>query len=816
MVFFCRRLVKKTFCVIWVCLLSSLATATVTIHVNAASYIRTITETMYGGNLTAWDGKQNGGNATFNNLLKASGRTQMRWPGGSWGDAHLWSDMTGPNNKYNWKVTYGQTLDLLTLLGHTGQMATPSLQPIVNFPGFWYDTLQDDTPGDDENQNYAAAHVNAVNAAVAWVQDQSARTPTAKYWEIGNEIGGPWEAGYFPEISGTFYGDYFADFYLAMKAVNPTIKIGAVSEPSHDLQPWGWYEGYWTFDTLTAANAKGVVPDYLIIHQYPGGSTADTNPALLADRVNDIAVFTENLDSIVADALGSSYVGQIGYAMTEWDCGASDTYARRKAYVNALFHAQYLLEMAKHKWELANAWAQWEYDDPGMTVYPAWYIHPLLINRFGREMVAASSSNALVRAYAAKDAEGSLTLFIANNSPTADLSATINLSGFIAGTAGQQWLIEPAGSLVAGGVNIQDLDQLSINGIVHPDPLTLGSLNGQPIAVGNGFMLELPASAMVLLKIPQGTITEPDATPPTPNPMGWAVRPSAIGSDSIQMEAATAFDISAAEYYFACTFGSGHDSGWQASPVYEDTGLTGGQTYTYTVKARDLSVNHNETLPSIPASARTVSSTGAIDDDGYYVMGSWELSGFDGAAAGASVLDFNGWEGMISGITGASDSWWIPFAPVIRARMPTSLTGATGWKMPVTNTSAGAIQLVLVVSTAAKNWQQGSSLWLNAGQSGTVFVDIQGPGTMLNYRIVASVPADRDVLTFTTHGVQDQAEPWRYGDFDGNHRVEADDILLFAALWLREDCQSLVDFDLNGDCRIGLSEFAQMARNGLD
>ena len=59
------------------------------------------------------------------------------------------------------------------------------------------------------------------------MQDQTARATCAEYWEIGNEIGGPWEVGYFPEISGTYYGDYFADFSLAMKAVNPNIKIGA-------------------------------------------------------------------------------------------------------------------------------------------------------------------------------------------------------------------------------------------------------------------------------------------------------------------------------------------------------------------------------------------------------------------------------------------------------------------------------------------------------------------------------------------------------------------------------------------------------------
>jgi hypothetical protein len=71
------------------------------------------------------------------------------------------------------------------------------------------------------------------------------------------------------------------------------------------------------------------------------------------------------------------------------------------------------------------------------------------------------------------------------------------------------------------------------------------------------------------------------------------------------MVATTASDISGVQYYFTCTSGGGHDSGWQPSPTYEDTSLLPETTYTYTVKARDLSVNYNETAASAGASATT-------------------------------------------------------------------------------------------------------------------------------------------------------------------------------------------------------------------
>ncbi len=74
---------------------------------------------------------------------------------------------------------------------------------------------------------------------------------------------------------------------------------------------------------------------------------------------------------------------------------------------------------------------------------------------------------------------------------------------------------------------------------------------------------------------------------------------------AIAMTATTAIDPSGVEYYFTCTAGGGHDSGWQDSPVYKDTGLRPGTEYTYTVVARDKSPNQNTTAASAAASAMT-------------------------------------------------------------------------------------------------------------------------------------------------------------------------------------------------------------------
>ncbi len=100
----------------------------------------------------------------------------------------------------------------------------------------------------------------------------------------------------------------------------------------------------------------------------------------------------------------------------------------------------------------------------------------------------------------------------------------------------------------------------------------------------------------------------PDTAAPVPDPMTWAIVPQATGSTSISMTATIATDPSGVEYFFKCTTVGGHDSGWQDSPVYEDTGLIPETQYTYRVQARDKSMNQNVTTFSGESSAKTLAS----------------------------------------------------------------------------------------------------------------------------------------------------------------------------------------------------------------
>ncbi len=106
----------------------------------------------------------------------------------------------------------------------------------------------------------------------------------------------------------------------------------------------------------------------------------------------------------------------------------------------------------------------------------------------------------------------------------------------------------------------------------------------------------------------------PDYEPPTPNPAKFAMVPTADSDSAISMTAKVANDESGpVEYRFISTSKKlgGHNSPWQTSTSYTDTGLTADTRYCYKVKSRDNL--GNMTMPSTNHCAFTLSTAPPAD-----------------------------------------------------------------------------------------------------------------------------------------------------------------------------------------------------------
>jgi autotransporter-associated beta strand protein len=85
-----------------------------------------------------------------------------------------------------------------------------------------------------------------------------------------------------------------------------------------------------------------------------------------------------------------------------------------------------------------------------------------------------------------------------------------------------------------------------------------------------------------------------DSTAPTPDPIGWEQDPWPAENNSIIMVSSNATDAAGVQYFFTNSV-NGDTSGWLDDTTWTNAGLSHGVTYTYKVKARDLSASLNET-----------------------------------------------------------------------------------------------------------------------------------------------------------------------------------------------------------------------------
>lgn len=267
----------------------------------------------------------------------------------------------------------------------------------------------------------------AARYAAEWVYDVNIDQGLGvKYWEVGNENYGKWQAGFEVEgvqITGAEYGRDFCVFVDSMKAVDPSIKVGAVLYES----PTGSNVKNWSKDVLAEVKDHA---DFLVIHDYFTWS-ADYNDVTVKrvlDGVEKIGEDYENVQKMVAQYTGKSE-GYYPITMTEYNMRAG---RKNNCFLCTVFISQAIGEMIKQSYGLANYWdilngynenngdhglmTRNDPDVPDYTPHPSFFAFYYYARCFGDVLVNATSEKAEVPVYASKFSNGYLGLMIANES----------------------------------------------------------------------------------------------------------------------------------------------------------------------------------------------------------------------------------------------------------------------------------------------------------------------------------------------------------------------------------------------------------------
>ena len=189
-----------------------------------------ISKYVFGNAIAAWAGAHD--NPTLVEGIELLAPTLIRFPGGSWSNGYFWNGVPSdvPDSIYD-GTTYNSTTKTAKKNKFWGQTGKGGWQTTTD----QYYALREKTnvPEGLITINYGYARygtsddpvAKAAHLAADWVRYDDGRT---KFWEIGNENGGPWEYGWMIDttlnkdgqpqiITGELYGKHFKVFVDSMK-----------------------------------------------------------------------------------------------------------------------------------------------------------------------------------------------------------------------------------------------------------------------------------------------------------------------------------------------------------------------------------------------------------------------------------------------------------------------------------------------------------------------------------------------------------------------------------------------------------------------
>ena len=411
---------------------SGAATVTVTIQDDT---LGRISKYIFGNAIAAWAGAHDNPTLVENTQLLAP--TVIRFPGGSWSNGYFWNGVPSdvPDSIYD-GTTYNSTTKTATKNQFWGQTGKGGWQTT---PDQWY-ALRDASGSQGLitiNYGYARYGTSddpvakAAHLAADWVRYDDGRT---RFWEIGNENGGPWEYGWMIDtalnkdgqpqiITGELYGKHFKVFADSMRKaaaeIDAEIYIGGQivinGESSWNVPDRTWNLGFF--------KEVGDSADFYVIHNYFSGQAT----------VNGILTFAstevkKNMDYIKQD-IQKKGASLKPIALTEYNIGfGDDPRMIGTSYVNGMQSVVLFNELIKNNFGLSCRWllltgegALFYGGSDNNYLYhprPEFYYTIYLQNFTGDQIISASSSNKDILCYATRFSSGETGVVIVNKNTT--------------------------------------------------------------------------------------------------------------------------------------------------------------------------------------------------------------------------------------------------------------------------------------------------------------------------------------------------------------------------------------------------------------
>lgn len=447
----------------------------------------------------------------------------IRWPAGSGSDLYFWNRAEGSppddapakimnsdgalqdagywygNINNNWSASLDQYYQMREQSGNEGIIT-------VNYGYARY--------GTSANPVAAAAHL-----AADWVRYDNGRT---KYWEIGNENYGDWEAGYRIDVSknkdgqpeyltGDLYGQHFKVFADSMrKAANEmgkTIYIGAVTYETPANESWQTNTvKTWNQTMIPSLNGAN---DFYIVHNYFTAFETNSSATEILNAARTVP--QEMMQFVIADI--QKYGGTVKpIALTEWNMFATGS-KQQVSNISGLFALMVVGESVKNKfglaarWDLLNGWNNGndhglfsDGNEPGIpkwTPRPSFYYLYFLQKLSGDRSIPANvTGSGNLKVYATTFSSGEISAALVNTGDQAQV-AEIKYQNFIPGKR-IYWY-----SLEGGNDNGEFSRKVIVNGtgtdLEAGGPEDYTNIKAKSALIENSIKLTIPARGAVIL-----------------------------------------------------------------------------------------------------------------------------------------------------------------------------------------------------------------------------------------------------------------------------------------------------------------------------